>query len=108
MTTQNNAPRTIGFTSQTGTPAQLQSVQAEIYAIDHPIAWIKVRLISLKPGESEIEWVILPTGPLGAASSDPMEPGYNRAAYMQAYQTFIAAVKRELDHDFARNEQGTG
>ncbi|MGI8968750.1 MAG: hypothetical protein ACR2GA_06575 [Chloroflexota bacterium] len=64
------------------------------------IAWVKVRLLGLNPGESEIEYQISPTGPLAAAGNYSGSSGRK-----ETIQKFIHSVKRELDHDFAWDEQ---
>lgn len=90
------------FAIQNATPAQRHWAQKELDALNNPIASITVRLLSLTPGDSEIEYNLTPSGPLAGGAIPPGYPGYNKDAYEKAYQVFVNAVKRELDRDFLR------
>ncbi|MGH2441846.1 MAG: hypothetical protein ACRDFX_01615 [Chloroflexota bacterium] len=98
--TDNTTPKAHYWSSQApDLPPEVAAAWAHELAMQ--IGIIQVRLLGLEPGQSEIEWSLVPTGPLGAGSTPAGYPAYQKEAYIAAYRLFIRCVKRELDLTFA-------
>ncbi|MGH2441857.1 MAG: hypothetical protein ACRDFX_01675 [Chloroflexota bacterium] len=96
----NTTPKSYDWFGQAAdAPPEVAAALAKEMAMQ--IGTVQVRLLGLEPGQSEIEWSLVPTGPLGAGSTPPGYPDYQKEAYIQAYKLFIRCVKRELDLGFA-------